>query len=932
MPPDEFDKLITAALRDRYAMPLNLQRYAVPSDNTRVNTPAVVVAKTETAKHEAKKRNAATNNSLRRYVRNPNAQRAIAMAVEEAARQKEAERLAQTMGTIKPIDIENPTERTLGSLSQMAVNVDPTTWTYGAGTLPYQKSLGLVKATNEAAMFATGLTAPKQFALGLGMGYLGEKSGEDIGRTIGNKYNKTETAGLAGGFLGGMLLGSLKVPNIFKSFNRNTKFEPWMQSEPLTSSKWDIEYNKAIQAGNINRVQAIRDAHYLRSVPHTEITVSSEAKPVTWYHGTEYGGHSVFNSSVSNATIGGASAQGVKGNFLTTDLKAAQNYANGSHFVDPAIMHSYTDKYVTDLMDIHSPQYEKMQNEYNALRAAGKVKEANKLYNDFMKQHPTAEESVLQRRVVYPFYVNPQKIATYDFKGNPWSALPEDLPTQYYVRRQWSEVTPAGVVKRTQSSPLTFDLSEAKKVMEDSGLSVPVTMYEGSGKSSIFGVGKPYDRSSTIPEDRYGVFEQKYPNTTNGAVQYSANQGYDSILMKDVVDANPKSEKNYAIDDLVTLKSNQMKLASPITYDDNGNIIPISKRDDWTNPDVRYEIATSENSNTGGFWPRLNQFFDYRKTFDPLNTGVGLHLSPQMSRKFERFIPTWLKAPKIEKTDIDTAIASAKRMYDKLPKKYDTNINPYYVNNNTNVTFLPTYQYAKANPKSPTSSAFQNGAEGIVIHEPSIVWPWQRSLYKRNTLGTIAHEAGHSQQITDFHPDIVKYGHGNYYSLKNNGYEYVLPYLDKAQNKAVVRPATAYDKSMSDYEFANHHFSGFPMWIDKKIGKWAGSPNELISEVDKLREMGYVTSNGSINEVGMNALTKRFGVDKNAISGALERLKANYEYTPYQYRAEYMPSYADKLRDWFALNTGNLIRDTSIIGTVGGSGYFVGKKLKEKNE
>ena len=34
-----------------------------------------------------------------------------------------------------------------------------------------------------------------------------------------------------------------------------------------------------------------------------------------------------------------------------------------------------------------------------------------------------------------------------------------------------------------------------------------------------------------------------------------------------------------------------IKLADPTTYDDAGNIIPLSKRDNFTNPDIRYAIA-----------------------------------------------------------------------------------------------------------------------------------------------------------------------------------------------------------------------------------------------------------------------------------------------------------------------------------------------------
>ena len=43
--------------------------------------------------------------------------------------------------------------------------------------------------------------------------------------------------------------------------------------------------------------------------------------------------------------------------------------------------------------------------------------------------------------------------------------------------------------------------------------------------------------------------------------------------------------------ELVVPNSTQIKSTAPITYDDAGNIIPLSKRDDFTNPDIRYAIA-----------------------------------------------------------------------------------------------------------------------------------------------------------------------------------------------------------------------------------------------------------------------------------------------------------------------------------------------------
>lgn len=80
------------------------------------------------------------------------------------------------------------------------------------------------------------------------------------------------------------------------------------------------------------------------------------------------------------------------------------------------------------------------------------------------------------------------------------------------------------------------------------------------------------------------------PNTANGAVQTAVREGNTSVLMRNVIDSNGGPEGvHYAIDDFVTLKPEQMKLAD-ITYDDAGNLIPLSQRFNWNLKDVRYGI------------------------------------------------------------------------------------------------------------------------------------------------------------------------------------------------------------------------------------------------------------------------------------------------------------------------------------------------------
>ena len=75
-----------------------------------------------------------------------------------------------------------------------------------------------------------------------------------------------------------------------------------------------------------------------------------------------------------------------------------------------------------------------------------------------------------------------------------------------------------------------------------------------------------------------------------------AGQNPDSAYGMDVwVDGMPLKQSNGI--ELGVLRRNQMKLSDPITYDDHGQIIPLSKRDDFTNPDIRFSKGNLTDSN-----------------------------------------------------------------------------------------------------------------------------------------------------------------------------------------------------------------------------------------------------------------------------------------------------------------------------------------------
>lgn len=73
---------------------------------------------------------------------------------------------------------------------------------------------------------------------------------------------------------------------------------------------------------------------------------------------------------------------------------------------------------------------------------------------------------------------------------------------------------------------------------------------------------------------------------------YLKDNGYDSMYFK--VDGGSRGRET---DSLILLDSNQVKSADLVTYDDNGNIIPLSERFNTENNDIRFSKpeTTSED-------------------------------------------------------------------------------------------------------------------------------------------------------------------------------------------------------------------------------------------------------------------------------------------------------------------------------------------------
>lgn len=208
----------------------------------------------------------------------------------------------------------------------------------------------------------------------------------------------------------GIGAGMLLLPNIIekplkyigkgiKSIFKSTPKQVFNSIEEL-----DNAYMQAIKAGNKKEVQRLRDLHFSQATGQ---------QPEVLYHGAPYGNFNSFDSKAFDATIGGASAKGEKGNFFTDDLPTATRYAGGK-YVD------------TSKLPTKGHGVDRIPEEF----VHGKLYDTNGK-NPVLNSTGEAK----YKQTIYPTYIRQDKVFDTDFKGNFWNQYPEELPSKYSVRR-----------------------------------------------------------------------------------------------------------------------------------------------------------------------------------------------------------------------------------------------------------------------------------------------------------------------------------------------------------------------------------------------------------------------------------------------------------------------------------------------------------------
>ena len=94
----------------------------------------------------------------------------------------------------------------------------------------------------------------------------------------------------------------------------------------------------------------------------------------------------------------------------------------------------------------------------------------------------------------------------------------------------------------------------------------------------------------------HGIYVERWGGyfTTDGIVKKAQEEGYTSVCIKNINDvAMNNYSANVKSDIYAFFDREQVKSADPVTYDDDGNVIPLSERFNDKRSDIRYRLASS---------------------------------------------------------------------------------------------------------------------------------------------------------------------------------------------------------------------------------------------------------------------------------------------------------------------------------------------------
>ncbi|MBQ5897851.1 MAG: hypothetical protein IIW81_05240 [Oscillospiraceae bacterium] len=145
--------------------------------------------------------------------------------------------------------------------------------------------------------------------------------------------------------------------------------------------------------------------------------------------------------------------------------------------------------------------------------------------------------------------------------------------------------------------------------------------------------------AKSLPEEKRSVYSNKPEQlNTRTIAEIARQEGYDSVVFKGIIDIggqNPSVDDNEQGNVYVIFDPNRAKSADPVTYDDDGNVIPLSERFKPEEKDFRYSTGRS---------------FDEMAGEAKAEHGVSEGISVEISDSAKRVVEQMKERPSVQKS------------------------------------------------------------------------------------------------------------------------------------------------------------------------------------------------------------------------------------------------------------------------------------------
>ena len=191
----------------------------------------------------------------------------------------------------------------------------------------------------------------------------------------------------------------------------------------------------------------------------------------------------------------------------------------------------------------------------------------------------------------------------------------------YYNNYNEEDLTWEAFEESDEYEELTDDFytyaNEIAEMFEDLDYASGAGIYDFfANTKGLFEIDAQGKRWNAIPFDQYDTAGFHPIVSTRMLARFAKNEGYKGVKITNVFDDGGKSTKYQTKPATVYIFFNpqeQVKSADLVVKDDNGNIIPLSKRFDVSNEDIRYSDIDSEGDTLS---PAQQEFFKNSKALD----------------------------------------------------------------------------------------------------------------------------------------------------------------------------------------------------------------------------------------------------------------------------------------------------------------------------